>query len=357
MESRQEKLFLLLTRRVDQFLNLRKLLSDGGWRVKLVDDVRSLDGLVEQGASDRQLCLAILETLDRVFSRQEIILIRDFATKFGSLLVAGSEIGDKDTWGNLNKIISQFGVKFNSDCVVRPNLYKHFHPKDALLEDFVVNRGFDDVLRKHLTRGATASAQETFLKSKGIGSGPRIIYARGCTLSVSKKSAIAMTSSRWVLPGNQAICSLYRGSENKLKVVAIGSSSLFSDRFIDEEDNRALVKTILEFIEDRNFPINLSDAKTIEIPECNMTPDIKSLAELPIYSFRKPEELPEDKSSLINRKLFKIDNSMLPKLLEAYRKLNVSRGPLTLIKPEISRVALELEPATHGCLLRKLNEK
>lgn len=354
-----KKVFLFWNEQSEQSLGLlRALLFENGWQVVDITTLNSLEEYYNDSATRTNAiccCLAILNPVNYTFSFDEIEQLNKFcsATTTGggnSLIVASGDNENFSNQSNLNELVAMFGVKFNCDCVIRPNPYKNYHPKEARLEDFIVNRGLDYVLRKHLApiKAASVSTMMPIQENE-----PRILYARGCTLQVSKLSTIMMTSSKWAIPSRQAICSFYRnGLNNNFRLIAIGSDLLFRDPFIDKEDNKALARTFLEFLVNKEFPINISDAKTIEIPKTNYTPDINHLLDVPICCLQQSESLPKDKLSLIDRRLFDIDNSMLPTISKAFKELNVCHEPLTLIKPNFECKPLDLEPATHGFLLR-----
>ena len=337
-------------------MSLKNLLTSDGWQVSAVANGASLDSY--QSDSNKLICLSLLDPNIQALTLDDVELIKTFISKGNSLIIAAGERDDESRgFGVINQLAREYGVQFNRDCVIRPNPSELYHPKEALLEDFIANRGLIDVMRKFIKTPITLNQSAlTRIENGSINHSPRIIYPMGCTLKVDPKVApIMMTSSKWALPSRQAICAFYRDNETRL--IAIGSTSLLNDVFIDKEDNRSLVRTLLEFIENRKFPINISDAKTIDMPDNNMTPDISRLADMPIYCLMQSEPLPADKSTLVDRQLFNIDNSKLPSVMKAYEDLSVPREPLTLIKPDLVMPSFEFEPASHGFLLRRLSER
>lgn len=301
----------------------------------------------------RPVCLAIFDNQNHIFTPVEVSQINDFVERGNSLLVCGDGAESRSKNTNINQLLRRYGVMFNQDCVLRPNCYKLYHPKEAQLEDFIVNRGLDDVMRKFISK--SAPSEDTLFKNHD---GPRMIYSRGCTLTVNNKiSTIMMTSSKWALPSSHAICAFHRAHDSNQRVVAIGSSEFINDTFINVENNRSVLSALLEFMVDKDFPINISDAKTVEIPENNITPDINRLIDMPIPYLRESDPLPEDKSELLNRKLFSLDSSMLVNLSRAFKELDVPYTRLTLIKPEIKLNPYSLKPATHNFVLMYPKDK
>lgn len=348
--TNSHKVFIFWFKFSGQYDSLKSLLIEDGWQILVASSSLSLAEF--SGGQGKLACLAILNPFNYVFSPMEVRHIYKFLACGNSLIIAGGDNESGLNKTNSNQILSPFGIKFNHDCVIRPNPYELYHPKDAQLEDFIANRGLADTLKKYTT---ARPSEDSLLKVQDgpVSSGPRIIYSQGCTLTVNTKlSTIMMTSSRWAIPSGLAICAFHRDDEKSSRLIALGSASLMSDSYIDAEDNKSLVRTLLEFITYKNFPINISDAKTIEIPTNNTTADVSRLIDTPISCLQESEPLPDDKSSLVDRKLFNLDNSMLPKITRAFHDLDVPHERLTLIKPKLDLHSLELEPATHGFLLR-----
>lgn len=360
--GQSEKIFFLWTKQVKgSFRSLRDLLltSKDKWQVLEIVDTNQLASY-EKIVQKEVACFAILNPTRYNFTSRELKQIwRIYALGCSLLVASGERDGDLDSGidtSNLNDVILPFGVKFNDDCVIRPNLYKQYHPRDAMLEDFSANRGVSDTMnRLALTKVASSSIAELYNRKLG----PKIIYSKGCTLSIlNKSSTIAMTSSQWAIPTRQPICTFYKSTsvqgKPRARMIAFGSANLLTDHYINKEDNKCLVVTLLEFLKNPDFPINLSDAKTIEIPEYFVPPDADKLLDTPIGCLQECEPLPENKRKLLDLRLFNIDNRMSPLIGEAFEMFKMIREPLTLVKPELPFKYLSFEPATHGFPLRKI---
>lgn len=378
MSSSSRKLFLVWPKPGDSYNRLYSYLAEvEGCKVNLVDNIDTLQGI--NGASSKHfdvICLAILNPSDKYFTRSNLNALNTFLDAGNKLLLAtcardesnnkfGDGHGDSDRSSaitNLNAFVSsRCGIRFNNNCVIRPNPYELYHPKEAKLEHFVTNRGLNDVLKRYLI---DVPRRSMGLFDDKPSSEPKIIYANGCTIRVldRRKATVMMTSSQWTIPSQQSICTFHTGSNSdqghESRVVAIGSSAMLTDAYIDREDNRAIVRSLMAFLFDKNFPINISDAKTVEIPEASASslPDFQRLMDVPVPCLQTTEELPEDKRTLIDQRLFAIDTGELPKVLRAYERLNVPQGPLTLIEPPslgfgltsgVSRFVLRRPPAEH----------
>lgn len=373
-----EKIFLIWSKSSGRYRRLEALLKEINWRIQVISTLGG-HNLNEDGVSSGStiVCLAIFQAISR-FSKRDIEEIHKFYSSTDScncLLIAHGSSNDNESrrqMSNIDDLVSTFGIKFQSEInIIRPNPYKFYHPKDAQLEDFIANRALDDLLKEGVSKGKTRPEDDSLLLHVPVGDAlrPKIIFPKGCSLSVDiKKSTILMTSSPWALPSNQAICALHEnkgttqlGTERANRLIAISSSQIFTDEYIDKEDNRSLVKAILDVLTNRDFSINVSDARTIEIPENNTTPDATRLCDKPIACFQESYPLPDDRKSLIDFRLFTFDNTHLPRVLRAYKELHLaegeddlpSSGPLKLIKPKLELPHLSPRNSLHGFIIRR----
>ena len=56
------------------------------------------------------------------------------------------------------------------------------------------------------------------------------------------------------------------------KLAVVGSGAMFSDQFLDKEDNNKIKDVIFEFLTSDNFRLNEIDADDPEISDYNMVP-------------------------------------------------------------------------------------
>lgn len=362
--------FLLFTKKADTVKKLISFIEGSGWEQEVVLNLGRLKEILEGSQqNEMSICLAILNPENNQFTSNDLDVLRKFSktTNCCGMIVASGDDEACLNKSNLNAIISDYGFQFRKDCVIRPNLICYKHPKEALLQDFVSNRGLEDCLRRISAKNrepsaidiiATPNNSNQFQSDDNDSFNARILYAYGCSLKITdtKKCVVMMTSSKWALPTEQPICVFHKSTLDNgsgFRLVALGSASMFNDQYLECENNLDIFKSFLDFITNRNFAINMSDAKTIEIPPINYTPDIDTLMSIPIAYVQRTDPMPEDKSTLIDKKLFTIDNSLLPSVIEAFRELDIAKGPLTLIKPNFERYHLSLEPAIHRFLIRR----
>lgn len=358
----------------DTFETIKGHLERDQWTVSHISSTLALANY--ENSRKQIVCLAILNPSNCRWSETELQHLMSFH-QLGNHLIVCSGDNEVAAETSLNQLVSNFGIRFRPDCLIRPNLYANYHPKEVRLTEFLVNRGLSDAFERQVAQGQqvvrsadsvnlriTQDNQEAEDKRRKRRDNDEIfkpdyidshsvIYAFGCTLEVfNKLSTVMMSSSPWSYPPEQPLCAFYRHSEVG-RVVISGSASMFNDFYLPKEFNLALFKAFLEFIEDRNFSINISDARTIEIPEYSENPAILDLLDIPICCLDQPEVAPSDPLDLISKRLFALDCSMLPSIVQAYRDLGVPYEPLTLIKPKLQYKPLKLEPATHDFILRR----
>ena len=380
IRSTSDKVFLFWnaneTNQREQYNSFKTHLIASGWRVEFIEKISSLNEFTQP----KLVCLSILSSEQNLFDPPNTDLkqvLRFLDRDNVCLLVAQNSQETGQPTLPINRIVSKFGIKFQQkDCVIRPNPYKLYHPKEALLEDFIANRGLEDVLKSIRKRDGNKQAiddddqnqklleiellaAKTKLDSS-FSTSCRLLYPNGCTLRVENKvSTVLMTSSRWTLPSRQAICAINKqqSAKRRTRCIALGSADLFSDRYLNVEDNKQIVSSLLEFLVYEECSINISDSKTIEIPPNNMTADVEALANIPISCLKEAEPLPENVSSLIDTRLFDLNTlQMLPTILRAYKDLKVEHEKLSLMnvtKLEFNKVR-RFEPAVHNFLLRPL---
>lgn len=354
-----EKSIIFFTKQPECFGILEEYLTREGWIVRLtsIEDFSSF----ESNETPKLACFVIPNTAITTVSLKQL---EELCDKGHSLIVTSSAEDDKDeaavelVRGSLNALVSKFGVEFNRDCVIRPNLYKSYHPKEVVLRDFIVNRGLNGTLRKYSSKQISSNdfSSET---NQLFGEDEifKVVYPEGCTIKASdnKLSYIMMTSARYSLPNDQPLCTFYKSPNNDCRMIALGSTSILTDQYINQEDNFALIKTLFDFIEDKSFSINISDAKTIETPEykCECTPDLNVLVDIPAASMEQLDTRSKSSLDLVDKKLFSIDSSMLPEIHDAYKELGVTYEPLELIRPSLEYRSLKLKPAVYNFIIRK----
>lgn len=361
--SQKNSLLIFLAPKSGVYTSFMSLAETCGWRVLVIADCNALDSVTSTHSADLT-CLVLFDPLELSLSKKDFELIEAFHrdndedASNRSLFIASGFYENFDTStlvaraAAFGKLTAKFGIDFrHHNCVIRPNPYKQYHPREAQLKDFIANRGFAEWFARDNQEQLESS------NASSDNNTASIVYAQGCILNAasSKSTTVILTSSKWALPGKQPTCILSNSQARRL--VALGSAAMLSERYINLEQNKRLAVSLLDLVSNQNFPLNLSDAKTLEIPELVYTADPVQLCEQPISSLQEMPELPADKHDLLDKRLFALDNRQLPELLEAVERLGLQNEPLTLIKPKFEVHELPLEPATHGFLLRPLTRR
>lgn len=381
--NRKKGLFLLYTKDKSKYSKLISSLEHELWRIEWIQDLATLSTHISKDSEQHEhICLTLFRPLPkRRLGEMDLIsiesLVKNEQLKV-SFWVNGSEDEKALLDDRLNMVLMKYGVRFRKDLVISTGIQQHqgrlsssllAHPKEVKMKapDFIANRGLSHALEvHHHTQSSKEPKTQTQTTTKGT---PMILYPRGCTLQLldNKLSCVMMISSKeGCLPKEQAICT-FSLSDQQPRLIAFGSSEMFTNEYIDQENNCSLMNCFFDFLlTNKNSPasisINLSDARTLELAKPIYGPNIDSIVQIPMLPMlgssskknRQRKNDHYDASELFQERLFNLDNSMLPKLIEISRELEVNRGPLTLIKPHFDVQSLTLEPAHGDFILREL---
>ncbi|CDW56543.1 intraflagellar transport protein 52 [Trichuris trichiura] len=175
---------------------------------------------------------------------------------------------------SLNDFLEPYGIKVNDDSVIRTRFDKYFHPMEALVVDGV------GATALAMVAGRSPSDDE-FSCSKAL----KFVYPYGCTLTLTKGACAQLLSSGSMChPFNQSLCALFHskvGSESSGgKVLVIGSNIIFSDAFLDKEDNNLLLVTICMLLTPMEYHVTPdSVAGSNEVKCCLQEAETKPLSD------------------------------------------------------------------------------
>nr|CDS18304.1 intraflagellar transport protein 52 [Echinococcus granulosus] len=273
----------------------------------------------------------------------EKFIINTYLNKGGSVLVLLGENGESKYPTNINYLLEQY------DSVVRTSYYKYFHPKEALIPNGIVNRAIGEAAGK---TSAHSGGDEVCPKQA-----LQFLYAFGATLNVVKPATVLLSTGSVAFPLNRPVCAVCEienpnGGSGKLAVV--GSIAMFTDAYINKEDNAKIFDVIISFLTSETFKLNVIDAQDPEIETYFQIPDISTLSNNLKACLQESEEIPRNLDAVFDQKLFAMDISMVPKALAAYEKLRVKHEPLTLITPEFETPLPPLQPAVFPPNFREL---
>uniref|UniRef100_A0A671Z3X7 Intraflagellar transport 52 homolog (Chlamydomonas) n=1 Tax=Sparus aurata TaxID=8175 RepID=A0A671Z3X7_SPAAU len=239
------------------------------------------------------------------FTASELEVLKQYLDGGGNVLVMLGEGGEMKYDTNINFLLEEFGIMVNNDAVVRNVYYKYFHPKEALVSNGVLNREISRAAGKVVTG---------IIEDENVG---------------NNGSHICVPVWRSVL----------------LILNLLGSCHMFSDQYMDKEENSKIMDVVLQWLMTDNIQLNQIDAEDPEITDYTMLPDTGCLSEQLRVCLQEGDENPKDFTSLFDMSLFNLSTDTLPQVISAYKQLNVKDEPLQLITPQFETPLPQLQPA------------
>ncbi|KAK9528539.1 hypothetical protein VZT92_012692 [Zoarces viviparus] len=281
------------------------------------------------------------------FTASELEVLKQYLDGGGNVLVMLGEGGEMEYDTNINFLLEEFGVMVNNDAVVRNAYYKYFHPKEALVSNGVLNREISRAAGKVVTG---------IIEDENVGNDAQaltFVYPYGATLSVVKPAVAVLSTGSVCFPLNRPVLAFHQVKEAG-KLVVLGSCHMFSDQYIDKEENSKIMDVVLQWLMTDNIQLNQIDAEDPEITDYTMLPDIGSLSEQLRVCLQEGDEIPRDFTSLFDMSLFNLSADTLLQVISAYEQLNVKVEPLQLIMPQFETPLPQLQPAVFPPALSEL---
>jgi len=217
------------------------------------------------------------------FTAAEFDALQGYLEEGGSVLVMVTEGGETKHNTNINFLLEEFGIMANSDTVMRTTYYKYFHPKEALISNGVLNREINRAAGKVVpgqTDQDSASTQSlTF------------VYPYGATLTVQKPAVAVLSSGTTSYPVNRPVCAFCHSKNGRGKLAVIGSSHIFSDPYLDREENGKLQEVIFRWLTSDEIALDTIDAEDPEISDYHFLPDTSKGAERLKACIQESEEV------------------------------------------------------------------
>lgn len=304
------------------------------WKVTPYKDEITQDGL----STGR---LFVLPGCREKFTVTEFDNIKKYISEGGSVLVMLGEGGEKMFNTNINYLLEDYGIMVNSDAVVRSEYFRYFHPKEALVSNGVLNRAISQAAGKYVP-GLDDAAEKDEVNS--MSQTLQFVYPYGATLNVAKPAISVFSTGTACIPVNRPVIALHH-SKGGGKLAVLGSVHIFSDQYLDKEENSKVMEVLMQWLTTDEISLNAIDADDPEISDYNMLPHTEILAERVKSCLQEGDEIPSDFTQMFDRNLYKIDNSLLPKVLTAYKDLSIKHEPLTLISPNFDTPLPPLQPA------------
>lgn len=283
-----------------------------------------------------------------------------------------------------------------TDSVLRAYYYKYSHPKEALVDHGLLNRGLlrlVDTIHNAYSVSQEPRVQGTF-DSTSIDTGKIdsntgseseseslcFLYPFGATLNVAAPAIALLSTGSTCIPANRPICALHRSassSGDSGALLVLGSVHMFSDSYVMLEQNQLTLEMLMQTLLQPQLPLNTVDALNPELNEYHNLPEVALLANRPIGCMHESEPLPADISKLIlapstrslswintsaatsignnQRSLFQFDNAGYWSVLNTYDQLQVDHEPLRLIRPMFEAPLPPLQPAVLAPAFRGLH--
>uniref|UniRef100_A0A8W7JBN4 Intraflagellar transport 52 n=1 Tax=Anopheles albimanus TaxID=7167 RepID=A0A8W7JBN4_ANOAL len=263
------------------------------------------------------------------FTETEFQHLKDYISEGGRLLLLLGEGGEVQFNTNVNFLLEDYGMTINNDVVVRPQYYKYFHPKEALISGGV---GCDSMNNLLLEASKSILSSFDFMDDKYK---VEFVYPFGATMNIISPSNVLLTTGPVVYPFNRPLAGYYQ-NENNGKLIAIGSGHMFQDKYISNEVNTTLWDCLLTMILQDEFKFKASDFNDLEINDYAVIPDTIYLADQPKICLMDSldYDIPADFKKLFDMSLYSISNDLLRDVISTYEKLDVQYEPLKIIKPQ-----------------------
>ncbi|XP_033645180.1 intraflagellar transport protein 52 homolog isoform X1 [Asterias rubens] len=304
------------------------------------------------------------------FTAPEFEVIKKFVDGGGSVLVMMGEGGESKFDTNINFLLEEYGIMVNNDSVVRTSYYKYFHPKEALVANGVLNRaisvsagkivqsiGEDEAgndTKKDAAQSGAPASEINDEKGSNYREALTYLFPFGATLNVAKPATAILSTGTVSFPLNRPICALHSSKYSKGKLAVLGSVHMFSDQYLDKEENAKIMDVLFQWLTTENVVLNAIDAEDPEISDYNMLPDTAKLADNLRCCLQEHDDTPRDFNSLFSSKLYTLDTTTVPKVIRSFEHLGVKHEQLALIQPQFETPLPSLQPAVFPPAFREL---
>ncbi|XP_042901831.1 intraflagellar transport protein 52 homolog [Parasteatoda tepidariorum] len=264
------------------------------------------------------------------FTSVEINCLRKYIMKGGKVLVTG-HVGKKTS--NLFIYLKMYGIDFFSDCVIRVQRHPKYHdPKECQISDGIANKTLYSLV---YCDGGDALLPKQF----------PILYSHGCTIDINQTNIVLLSTGSVCYPFHRPICVICRNISNGGRVTAFGSTLAFSDSYILKEKNLEIFHLLITIMIDDTIVLNIADIQSPDVLEYAVIPNICCLSALPYTCLQEVDHISRNLLQVAKPPLYQFDNKFFPKILSAYKEMNMIRKELTIIKPKFEVPFPEIQPA------------
>ncbi|KAK5647266.1 hypothetical protein RI129_002158 [Pyrocoelia pectoralis] len=277
--------------------------------------------------------ILILPGCRNPFTEPEIEAMKKFLEIGGKILVLLYE-SNQDDVSNVNILLEHYGIIPNMDSLIRTHYYKYFHPKECYIED--------------------SNILEALTKEKVQ---LNLIIPFGCTLNVNKPSIVAFTSGTTTFPADRPLGAVYYNGNTGGSLIALGSGHMFSDKYIDQENNEKFREYLFDFLSTTDKGSIITDQDDdLEIWDHHIVPDITEIADRPKLCLTDAigPTMSTDYSKLFDHKMYSMNTDFVPQSVKLYDKLGVKHQTLKLISPNFEAPLPPLQAAVFPPSFREL---
>jgi len=339
---------------------------------------------------------------------EELESLKKFVTDGGSLAIFVSRETKEEIILNLNLFLSAYGMRLETEEVIRTTYYKYLHPKHVyishgILHPALISEGTDLILKDKDEDSMLHEIDSLSYTSTSNGSDENnahfnhgqshdevlhreshlaFVYPNGITIDIQPPAAAILSSGPISFPGNRPIAgtweeesipsprnTMYHETKSNSKqsqqhsikpkkgrILVMGSSDIFADEWLEKEENVLLYERLFQYLLHENgikFDRNRAQIELLEEQKC--VPNIASMAEKVQSCLQEEEPLPQDINVLFCDDLFQYNHhDLIPETMAMYKKLNVKKEALSLIVPELECPLPKCQPAIFGPRLRDL---
>eukprot|EP00956_Cyclotella_meneghiniana_P016736 scaffold26687_cov51-Cyclotella_meneghiniana.AAC.1 len=294
--------------------------------------------------------LLVIGNAQKSFAEEELQVLQTYINGGGSVAIFASGGGESS---NLNELLKDYGIRIDDSTVVRSVYHhKYHHPKHAFIANGIVQPeiGYE----KHTPLVVDLQTQSSFKRPQDDITEPStslsFVYPNGSTLIVESPSFTLLSSGSTSYPVDCPIAAAWEGDKvgEKLpgKLLVVGSADVFSDAWLEKEENNELCEVLFRFLlhQDLSFDPSIGRA---DFEEQETVPCVSTLANLVKPCLLEEEPLPQDCKSLLIGTQFSMKMDRITDVIDLYKKLNVPYEPLTLIEPHFECPHPPLKMATH----------
>jgi len=308
------------------------------------------------------------------FGEEEFDAMRQHLQEGRSIAFFSSEGGEEDNVSNLNSFLEEYGIRCESDAVVRTTYHKYLHPKHVYLSNSALHQ---TILSQNMKHGN--DIVNTLSSKDESNNGPNdeyesdlaLVYPNGCTIDIQTPSLAILSSGTVSFPANRPIGGVWEDNRPPLpsskirassggpqggRLLVVGSSDIFADDWLEKEDNGHLLNILVRFLV-HDESVSFDRSKVIrgsDVDEAKTVPDVEALSERLRCCLQESEPLPQDLGSMFRRDMLSFDTSLIPTVIDQYKLLGIKHEPLSLIPPNFERPLPPLQPAVFAPKLRDL---